>query len=857
MNGNVVDRASVALFVVMLLSLATAAGDLTLVDQGKSDYSILVSRKPFGSVASAARELQTYLKRVTGAELPIVRDWKPGAKHIIVGEYPFTEHTGFLVRGLEPEGFVIETSGDNLLIIGRDTASGNLGTRRSAGEFGTFYAVHAFLEQFCGVRWFMPGDLGEVVPRMPTLKVPADLRIKQAPSFGRRRLSIGDHVSKSEKLALGKFGRMSEEEARRHGTFYRQQILWSRRNRLGGHIDAASGHAWYRIVPPKEYYARHPEYFALTHGCRNSQTRGSHSAQIDTSNPEVVALVAEYCKAQYRQRPDRAGCSISANDGLGYCECARCRSLDLPAPVKTKGAFYSDRLYTFYSAVAQEVAREFPGKRVDVYGYNVCSHAPANTQIAENLFIQMVKNGIHEYWVVPEQRQAALDYFQRYQDSGARKLGFYTYCTSTLSHFPAVTTRVFADLLPKLKELNLCYLGFYKVGGNWGARGLDNYVAARLMWDHTTDVQAMLDDYYGTFYGPEAGKHVRRYHGLIEDAYWRVGPLRGPKLRDIKELVRALYSGLRKDARAALDKALAASTDETFRKRVAVVSDNFRLTELFLDQVRLSRQIKSKPTREAVLAFRDATLAREAILDRNRVASLVVSQFSLRGREIGIRDMKSDPAYAQFLVDKYVNGKRFVIECPRAAQAPKLDGRLDDACWRNAEAKPFLNNRTGDPPDVPTTVSVCYDDRNVYVGFECSEPDMANARSTITKRDGPVWNEQEIEVFLLPDVKTRSGVQLLINSIGTQCDLLVRDGTSGEMSWNGAWTGKVTQREQAWTAEWAIPFGTIGTKPPRPGDRWLADFCRSRRLDVSEQSCFAPTFGLFCVPQFFGDLVFR
>jgi hypothetical protein len=67
------------------------------------------------------------------------------------------------VRGLQPEGFVIKTDGEDLFIVGRDS------TDKGMEVSGTFYGVCEFLERYLGVRWLMEGPVGEVVPKRATI----------------------------------------------------------------------------------------------------------------------------------------------------------------------------------------------------------------------------------------------------------------------------------------------------------------------------------------------------------------------------------------------------------------------------------------------------------------------------------------------------------------------------------------------------------------------------------------------------------------------------------------------------------------------------------------------------------------
>ncbi len=65
-------------------------------------------------------------------------------------------------------------------------------------DAGTLNAVHEFLRSL-GVRWFAPGELGEVVPRQTTIALPAVSRTV-TPDFGMRRFTFyTDHTGIGDK----------------------------------------------------------------------------------------------------------------------------------------------------------------------------------------------------------------------------------------------------------------------------------------------------------------------------------------------------------------------------------------------------------------------------------------------------------------------------------------------------------------------------------------------------------------------------------------------------------------------------------------------------------------------------------
>src|SRR5688572_13733933 len=179
----------IGLFLNMVL--ATAAGAFPVTKDGAPAATIVVPKAALvpaegdavaQKVSAAAKDLQAYVKKITGAELPIVADDAPPAGPLIlVGTSALTAAIADanIPAGLTPsrneEGFVILCRGDRLVLAGND-----------AGPYhGTEYAVYALLERL-GVRWFMPGDFGEVLPpAQPTIDV-ADFELREKPDFRQR-----------------------------------------------------------------------------------------------------------------------------------------------------------------------------------------------------------------------------------------------------------------------------------------------------------------------------------------------------------------------------------------------------------------------------------------------------------------------------------------------------------------------------------------------------------------------------------------------------------------------------------------------------------------------------------------------
>src|SRR5690349_1840977 len=126
-----------ALAIVMIAGHASVAvaASLTLAKDGKSDYVIVLSANPLPANQRAAKELQTYFKQMTGAELPIIDDSKHMPAHsIVIGPTKAVEGD----KKLGTDGFIVSTSEEKVLIVG-------------PGPRGSMYGTYELLEKL-GVR---------------------------------------------------------------------------------------------------------------------------------------------------------------------------------------------------------------------------------------------------------------------------------------------------------------------------------------------------------------------------------------------------------------------------------------------------------------------------------------------------------------------------------------------------------------------------------------------------------------------------------------------------------------------------------------------------------------------------------
>jgi hypothetical protein len=214
---------------------------------------------------------------------------------------------------------------------------------------------------------------------------------------------------------------------------------------------------------------------------------------------------------------------------------------------------------------------------------------------------------------------------------------------------------------------------------------------------------------------------------------------------------------------------------------------------------------------------------------------------------------------------------RPIYVCRRTRGPIVIDGRLDEPSWLAAEPIYLIRTDTGKAPRYPTTAKVLWDDRFLYVGFYCADPDIWG---TITEHDGPMYDEEVVEVFIDANQDGISYVELEVNPLNVTLDLfaLNRGGRLrtlfdwASQGWQHAVTidGHLNQRERedrSWTVEMAVPLVDVETAPhipPLEGDVWRANLYRiDRGKEGDEYSAWSPTCAInYHIPSRFGEWVF-
>lgn len=410
---------------------------------------------------------------------------------------------------------------------------------------GTTYAALELLEQL-GCRWFFPGELGTVVPTQRSLNL-AEQTTAQRPSFPSRWFQMPH----KDWQALVRCG----------GDVF-----------VGGHglptpkvkFDKQTGE-----ITPAEY----ADWFALLNGKRSTR-------QHCLSNPKLLAYVIADVKAR-RKAGKGPIIGMGPNDGRGFCECENCKALDGGDfdPFSSDPSV-TDRYVWFFNQVLKGVEDEYPDTQLAFYLYHTYMRPPVRYELDKRIsgaLAPIALDRVHGFSnpIAPEKSHAKW----LYEEWGKIMPDLYDrgyWSNLACPGFPFVIVDRLRDEIPECHRLGV--KGWrVETFPNYGPQFPSMYVAAKLMWNHETDVDALLVDCFEKFFGPAAGpmgEYIVRMDAALRDgdyctgSSWDMPHFYPPKFR--AEMWKLLEAGAR-----------AAKGSGPYAERVRMIAETFEMVDAF------------------------------------------------------------------------------------------------------------------------------------------------------------------------------------------------------------------------------------------------------------------------------------
>jgi hypothetical protein len=451
--------------------------ELCLAERGQSDYVIVTPAAATAQEKWAAEALARWLHEITRATFPIVADAQAPVPHeLCVGKTNRLTAARPAVRiaDLGDEGYLIAARGERLFLLG--------GAKR-----GPINAVLALLEEDLGCRWFTATEYR--IPRHATLKFRPVLRSHVPP------LEIRDPFYAN--AFNGEWSLMNRTNAPSAGV----------PEELGGHIDyAAFVHTFNTLVPPDQYFATHPEYFMQNPDGKRTPR------QLCLTNPEVVRVATESCLRILKDKPNCEIISVSKNDGGGSCVCPNCKAID-----QAEGTDCGS-LLTFVNKVAENVEKTYPRVQISTLAYLETYRPPKTIRPRANVAIQLCTDRcMWAYPFTPARENKDFSSAMVAWGKVTKRIHVWDYCVN-FSHYvaPMPNMDVVADNI-RFFIANNCRgvmeQGAYQSAGSefeW----MRCWVMAKLMWDPSLNLQALMRDFIFGYYG-KAAPAIAEYNDLL------------------------------------------------------------------------------------------------------------------------------------------------------------------------------------------------------------------------------------------------------------------------------------------------------------------------------------------------------
>ena len=151
------------------------------------------------------------------------------------------------------------------------------------------------------------------------------------------------------------------------------------------------------------------------------------------------------------------------------------------------------------------------------------------------------------------------------------------------------------------------------------------------------------------------------------------------------------------------------------------------------------------------------------------------------------------------------------VAATRAAQPPAIDGRDDDAVWR--EAQPITGFQEwrpteGGPPKLPTEAKVAYDAANLYVFVRAFDPHPDSIITVLARRDYFTPSDM-IWLFLDSYHDRRTGYEFGVNPSGVKLDAQIYNDGNEDFAWDAVWEVATRVDSLGWSAEFRIPLSQL------------------------------------------------
>lgn len=541
-------------------ALAAACTEFCLARGGRPLGGIYVAAGDAGQEIAVA-ELNRYLEKMSGTKLPVVlvdRAEAIGIRGIVLGA--LANAMGAKPKQPSPseEAFRIVTRG-GLMLIGGDSAEAVL------------FGIYRLLEEL-GCEWVMPGDIGEIIPAMPTLPLPR-LDVGEAPAFRSRRLWYGG----GSKI-------VSREDLAR-------MDAWQQRQRGGNRPSPATkaqGHYWETFIRKhrKEFDAD-PTMYALRPNAAGELVR--KGPQIESTHPRVIELMVDDIRARFADKGwpmDHAvGFPIGPSDGGNFSVSPESLAAGSGRTDPLTGERdVTDLIVLLGNTVLERLGEEYPNVYLGFYSYAQYASFPSRYTPHPRLIPIFAPIGFSRFHSLIDETSPSQRYFKSQLDQWAalaqrqgNPMLFRGYDWNLADNMlPYSKARIWGEELPYYARIGVEGLNVEATKA-WSINGHSDWIFMKLAWNPNQDWRTLLTRYCEKSFGAGArpmNAYFLRLTQRQHDARQEAGSYHSfPLIYD---------DGFIAAAEADIARARALATTEDDRTRISYVAAGTEALRLYL-----------------------------------------------------------------------------------------------------------------------------------------------------------------------------------------------------------------------------------------------------------------------------------
>ena len=488
------------LAVVVIVAIATVCkcDAVDIVRDGVPCSTIVLQKGAAQATHGAATELQVYLRKMSGAFVPIAIDpvdpIPEGTTEIRVGWGSGITWTDDPLH--TQEQLVISVSASPPVVV---LDGNNLSIYR-----GTAFAVYRFLDSI-GVRWYMPGEFGEAVPKCKSISVPVGVTTEK-PSFTMRHFAYPT-VQPAPQMDW-------------------EWDLWCRHNLMGAMpVDHCTDRSWWgKLVTLRAAGFDVPQ--------KDNYFETGADGVPDTSfpnltNPESVSWTAGWLQ-QFAHLKGQTSASICPDDWRTY-NAKRVGSGNLGFGLRWSHdqPSISEEWFRYVSAVADEINNGKTGDPflVGTSAYYDRERPPEVDRLSPFMYVMYapIQHCPYHSWApggmgghCPSAKQSGV-WIKRWLELCPGRVFLFRYMDSPLGSALTPVPRMYSVTrdTPWLHSI-----GLYGFNDETRPSVLEEGVVCRwlrpqLMWDANADAEVLIDRAFSEWYGP-AAKDMRDYYYDLE-----------------------------------------------------------------------------------------------------------------------------------------------------------------------------------------------------------------------------------------------------------------------------------------------------------------------------------------------------